>query len=289
MTSHTRSYSDVPGLAGLYARTVKATLLGKGEADADAGLRLELPRLAADPRQLASYCEVTGFAKGSPYLPVTYPHILAFPLHLDLMSDPSFPFRPMGIVHLTNTITQHRPVPADATLAIEVRASELRPHTKGTVFDLLSDVLVNGEPVWSDVTTLLSRGRAAEDAPGSELLPDPGVDVTARWELESNLGRRYAGVSGDRNPIHLYKLTAQAFGFPRQIAHGMWAKAAALAEIDAELPDAFSVRVDFRKPLLLPAKADFGYRTGGDGVTDLAIYNPDNGEPHLIGKVTPAQ
>ncbi len=282
---HTRSYSNTPGLAGLYARTVKATLIGGRGEGADGGLRLELPHLTVEPRQLASYCEVTGFARGGDYLPVTYPHVLAFPLHLDLMSDPSFPFRPMGVVHLSNSITQHRPVPVDATLAIEVSAGEHRPHSMGTVFDLVGDVLVNGELVWSDKTTLLSRGRGTDDTP-SDLLPDPEVPVTAQWDLKSDLGRRYAGVSGDRNPIHLYKLTAQAFGFPRQIAHGMWAKAAGLAEVADILPDAFTVRVDFRKPLLLPAKADFGYAEA-DGAIDLAIYNPKNGEPHLIGRVDP--
>ena len=56
-------------------------------------------------------------------------------------------------------------------------------------------------------------------------MPPGGVE----WRLPGDLGRRYAAVSGDRNPIHLYALTAKAFGFPRQIAHGMWSKARCLA------------------------------------------------------------
>src|SRR6266487_1403229 len=51
--------------------------------------------------------------------------------------------------------------------------------------------------------------------------PEPHVV----WELPADLGRRYAAVSGDRNPIHLYRLTAWLFGFRRPIAHGMWAAA----------------------------------------------------------------
>ncbi len=285
MTRQTRSYRETPNLGALYAKTVRATLQHREAGTEESGLRLELPRLTVDQGQLAAYREVTGFGGGQT-LPVTYPHVLAFPLHLDLMADPTFPFKPMGIVHLANTITQRRPVPADATLSIEVSAGPHRQHSKGTVFDIVSDVLVGGEPVWTDVTTLLSRGQGSDGAP-ADLLPDPELPTVARWELGSNLGRKYAAVSGDRNPIHLFKLTAQAFGFPRQIAHGMWAKAAALSQLTEVLPDAFTVRVDFRKPLLLPSKADFGYREGNRHV-DFAIYDPETRDPQLVGRVTGA-
>ena len=45
------------------------------------------------------------------------------------------------------------------------------------------------------------------------------------------------------------------FGFPRAIAHGLWNKGRALAELGARLPDAgYSVSVRFQKPVLLPAE-----------------------------------
>ena len=113
-------------------------------------------------------------------------------------------------------------------------------------------------------------------------MPDPEIPAETQWRVQPNLGRRYAAVSGDRNPIHLFKLTAQAFGFPRQIAHGMWAKAAALSELQDKLPDAFTVRVDFRKPLLLPSTAEFASRVEDDRV-DFSLRNAETGEPHLIG------
>lgn len=277
-----RSYRESPGFAGLYARTVRAAFQphdGAGRTE----LRLELPQLTIDRGHLAAYCEVTGFSPSAGDVPVTYPHVLAFPLHLDLMSDPSFPFRPMGVVQLANTITQHRPIGTTETIAIEVAAGEQRPHSRGTVFEIVSDVLVGGDLVWTGTTTLLSRGPGRDGVP-AELLPDREVTPMTYWTVRPDLGRRYAAVSGDRNPIHLFKLTAQAFGFSRQIAHGMWAKAAALSEIEDRLPDAFTVRTDFRKPLLLPSTVEFGSRTEGEA-TDFALHNPQTGEPHLIGRV----
>ena len=277
-----RSYRDSPGFAALYARTVRAAFQphdGAGRTE----LRLELPQLTIDRGHLAAYNEVTGFAPNGAEVPVTYPHVLAFPLHLDLMSDPSFPFRPMGVVHLANTITQHRPIRADETIAIEVAAGEQRPHSRGTVFEIVSDVLVGGDLVWTGTSTLLSRGPGSDGAT-ADLLPDPDVTPRTHWRVRPDLGRRYAKVSGDRNPIHLFKVTAQAFGFPRQIAHGMWAKAAALSELGHELPDAFTVRADFRKPLVLPSTTEFGYTVGNEQV-DFVLRDPDTGEPRMIGRL----
>ena len=89
-------------------------------------------------------------------------------------------------------------------------------------------------------------------------VPPGGVE----WRLPADLGRRYAAVSGDRNPIHLYPLTAKALGFPRQIAHGMWSKARCVAAIENRLPDAVRVDVAFKKPIVLPGTVAFGGRAG---------------------------
>ena len=80
--------------------------------------------------------------------------------------------------------------------------------------------------------------------------------ITAWWTLPDDLGRRYAGVSGDHNPIHLHAWSAKPFGFPREIAHGMWTKARCLASL--RLPDAFEADVKFKKPILLPSTVTFG-------------------------------
>jgi hypothetical protein len=70
----------------------------------------------------------------------------------------------------------------------------------------------------------------------------------------------------------------------------MWAKAAALASIERAggLPDAFTVRVDFRKPLLLPSRVQFGQRrSGSDGTVDFALYDEQQTLTHLIGQLQP--
>ena len=215
----------------------------------------ELTRsVRVDAKHLAAYARVCGFTSLGDALPPTYPHVLAFGLHTALMGDGRFPFAPIGLVHVANRIVQHRPILLGEPLDLTVRAGALAPHRRGRTFAFLSEARVDGELVWEDVSTMLRRG------PGSDVAPrEPQFElppVTEEWRLPGDLGRRYAAVSGDRNPIHLHPLSAKAFGFPRAIAHGMWTKARCLAAL--RLPHAFAVDVRFKKPILLPGTVTFG-------------------------------
>jgi acyl dehydratase len=143
------------------------------------------------------------------------------------------------------------------------------------------------ETVWESTSTYLRIGKGDKAAPAEgtpfDVVPSNGV----QWKLAGNLGRRYAAVSGDHNPIHLYPLTAKAFGFPRQIAHGMWSKARCVAAIATRLPDEVTVEVEFKKPILLPGTVAFGSRVVDDGPAkgiDFSLTNPKSGAPHLVGR-----
>ena len=135
---------------------------------------------------------------------------------------------------------------------------------------------------WSRRST--SRGRL--DQPEDATFEQPESTGTS-WQLGGDLGRRYAAVSGDHNPIHLYGLTAKAFGFPRQIAHGMWSKARCLAALDGRLPEAVTVDVAFKKPVLLPGRVLFA-SARRDGGYAFALSRPRDGKPHLLGRFGPA-
>lgn len=241
--------------------------------------------VAVDRARVAAYSEVCGFPLKET-LPVTYPHMLAFPLHLAIMTDGSFPFPAIGTVHLENAITQHRAISPEERLQVTARPENLRPHPKGRVFDIVVDVHSAGELVWESTSTLLRLGRGDKTAPASERTFEEVPAGPVRWSLGGDLGRRYAAVSGDHNPIHLYGLTAKAFGFPRQIAHGMWSKARCLAALDGRLPDAVRVEVAFKKPILLPGTVVFGSQRTGDCYA-FSLSSPKSGAPHLLGRTEP--
>ncbi|MBS1679578.1 MAG: hypothetical protein JST08_19570 [Actinobacteria bacterium] len=284
----TRKLTSAPSILPLYARAAAplipgASLLpfvpgGGGEIPA---VRLELDGVVADPEALAAYAKVCGFPLRD-HLPPTYPHALAFPLHMALMSDGAFPFGAVGLVHVANEIAQHRQLGVGEELALRVRATKLKPHRKGRTFDLITEVRVGRQIAWESTSTFLRRGKVDPDAASGEEFPILAADVpaSAEWRLAESLGRRYAAVSGDRNPIHMHALTAKPLGFPAAIAHGMWTKARALAALEPRLPDAFAVAVRFRRPIALPATVEFAAQG--------PLFAVRRGtERHLDGRITP--
>jgi len=241
-----------------------------------------LTGVAIDPAHVAAYAAICGF-ENKDTLPLTYIHMLAFPLHMDIMTSSEFPFPAIGTVHLRNAIHQIRPITAREVLDITVTATNLRPHPKGKIFDMLATAqTAEGETIWESTSTYLRIGKGdanAEAGASFDLIPGTGT----RWKLPSNLGRKYGAVSGDTNPIHLYPITAKALGFKRQIAHGMWTKARCVAAIATRLPDDVTVEVEFKKPVFLPGTVAFGSRVVAEGI-DFSLTNPKSGAPHLVGR-----
>ena len=249
-------------------------------------LTLTRPDRGIDPSHVAAYAEVCGFPARQ-HVPLTYPHILAFSLHMGIMTDGSFPFPAIGTVHLANTITQHRLIAPSERLDVSATARNLRPHPKGKVFDLVATMTSGGDTVWESTSEYLRVGPGDTDLRPEHAPLDLAPAGPVVWRLPGDLGRRYAAVSGDHNPIHLYPLTAKAFGFPRQIAHGMWTKARCVAALDNRLPDAVTVRVEFKKPVFLPGTVALGSRIDDDGFA-FSLSRPKDGAPHLVGRATPA-
>jgi acyl dehydratase len=289
-----RELRGSPSLLPLFARAGLAMIPGASNLPIVGGgggrelpdLTLVLNHVAIDRDRLAAYDRVCGFAVGN-RLPATYLHILAFPLQLALISDPSFPFAPIGLVHIANRIVQHRPVLVSETLSLKVYVGALAPHRRGVQFSLHSKARVGDELVWEEVSTNLRRGVDGSDAAAGPDLPSvEDLPTIATWKLPGDLGRRYGSVSGDLNPIHLHSLTARLFGFRAAIAHGMWTMARCLAALEPELPDAFTVEVAFRRPILLPARVEFAEAEADGGVICFGVRDAPDRTPHLDGRLT---
>jgi len=280
-----RELSDPPSLTALYPRAVGVPLLrmvpGLGAGRELPDTELVLRDVETDPGHLAAYNEVCGFTRDD-VLPPTYPHIVAFPLAVRIMAERAFPFPLLGLVHIGNEIAQHRRVGAGEPLSVRVRAQDLEPHDRGTQFAMAAEARVGEELVWSSRNVYLHRHGKPSGEKRSKDEPEGPAPARAHWRVPEDIGRRYGGVSGDRNPIHLHAWSARLFGMPRPIAHGMWVKARCLAELESTLPDAFTVEVRFKLPLFLPAQVAFGVREGGG----FEVRDASSGKPHLSGALT---
>ena len=288
MPSNYTYNNHAPGLWPMYGRAI----LPKGER---AGGTATLPALSADligvrtdiPK-LTRYAKVCGFTTQTS-IPMTWPHILAFPLHLKLLTDKRFPLPLLGLVHLRNSITQRRPIGTGETLDIRVRLNGEKQTGRGLEFDLVTEARSAGKLVWEEISTNLFR-QAAGDSSKKPAGSKPELEHypnTLSIKAPENLGRRYGNVSGDLNLIHIHALTAKTFGFPRAIAHGMWSKAQVLALLEQQdgwRKGPVTVTCHFKKPLFLPGTAQLNWRQEGDQ-WDYQLLNSQGDAPHLSGEV----
>ena len=277
-----QTLGSTPSLLPLYWRAaIKRKITG--QTLPEQGLRC---RVRINPADVAAYRKVCGFAD-SPILPATYPHILAFGLQMQLITDKRFPFPLLGLIHLSNRIRIHRPLGGVSELIIGVHAQNLKPHPKGATFDLVTTAEDSLGLLWEAESRMLCRGVKLEGAARDDAQPTPThVSELARWLAPADIGRRYARVSGDYNPIHLSALTAKLFGFPQAIAHGLWNKAHTLAALGEHLPAAnIEIAVEFRKPVRLPSEVRLLASAAGSS-GELLLKGTGEIE-HMVGKWQP--
>ena len=274
-----------PGTLSQYLRALFAR--GKGQAEPEfPAIDALLRGVRPDPAKVQAYARVCGFNPQNNWLPLTYPHILAFPLHMELMLHKDFPLPLMGLVHVRNSIQQRRRIRPDETLDIRARLSSGRQTDKGTEFDIVTEVSSGGVIIWTSISTNLYRrkssaGTAARKVPS---VPESFTN-SENWALPGSLGRQYARVSGDSNPIHLHPFAARLFGFKRHIAHGMWSKARIAAALESKAGEGtVSLTTDFRLPVFLPAQVEFCYsRDDGNGEVRFELRSPGGDKVHVRG------
>lgn len=303
--AHTFSltFRSTPSILPSYARIV----FGRKEPVVPDGV--ELPRLEAvltyfkpSRQRVEAYRAVCG-GTPSEYLPIAYPHVLATPVQLALLSSRAFPVRLMGLIHLRNHIRQIRPLRVDEAGSIRTWLEGRRDTDRGQEFDVHTEVLIDGTPVWTETCVFMAR-RLTRDttkrapriaagegipAPDAEAVLPPGPDGIRKTSLEAeaDIGWRYARVAGDFNPIHLTKLGARMFGFNQPIAHGMWSMARALAALETHTLEApRRVDVVFKRPVTIPAPLTLETWQNGSGA-GFALKGAGKGKTHVAGSIVP--
>ncbi|WP_442110006.1 MaoC family dehydratase [Pseudomonas sp. NUPR-001] len=251
MTRQWQDLSSTAALSSLYLRAASKRKIS-GDTLPDTGLRCTL---AVQPKQLEAYRKLCHFSDDG-RLPATFPHVMAFALQLQLLTDKAFPLPLLGLVHLHNSIRVIRPLGGISQLRFAVHVENLQAHEKGATCDLITNAEDGLGLIWSETSRMLCRGLKLDAEPATREAPSgEALGELTRWYADSDIGRRYARVCGDYNPIHLSASSAKLFGFPTAIAHGMWSKAMTLAALRSHLPvSGYQVEVDFLKPVRLPSE-----------------------------------
>ena len=275
---------ELPSMGGLLwkAALKRGRKLAVGEALPALSVRCN--QLSFPPEELRKYAAVVG-ADSAEGMPLVAAHILAAPLHLFLLVQKESPLRAMGLIHVRNTVKVHKLIPRDALLDIHVELVDSSWVHKGIEAEVRTHVRVAGELVWEESSVVFSRQPGAGDIPRTERAPlSPTLESGGEaWGLPESAGRRYAGVSGDWNPIHLYGWTAKLFGFPAPIVHGMWSFARCMSEFPME-PCVLDVA--FLRPVTLPSTPLFRVHSEGRGDTVFALLRDKDNKAYLTGTYT---
>ncbi len=242
-----------------------------------------------NPTHCENYNRVVNWKLGiASVIHPNYLQVLTLPMQLSMMVNKPFPFKPMGLVHLANIIEVNRLPEQSARLRLKTSFSGLQWHKKGWVFAVLSEGFVDGQLAISGTSFYLSRQKhtivgAQQESEGSSTeakskeiaISDFSVltnfnemkttDYAVDMSLPSGIGRKYARVSGDFNPIHLTAWSAKLMGFKKAIAHGMYSKAMCLSHVLKQqmadqthpfLTSRMQISTQFMQPIYLPTKCE---------------------------------
>ena len=226
-----------------------------------------------DRERIAAYRSLVG---SGAELPLAFPQLPIMALHIDLLSQWSFPVRALGLVHQGTVIEVVDELPVDSPWEVRAAVSDGRHVRAGLEFDVSGEVSVAGSLRWRSASTYLSRSRSASGAEESAV---PRLDSSGEWDAEvpipvpEGTGRAFGRLTGDINPIHLHAVPARAFGFPRAIAHGWWTTGRVAGELGVD--EALSGRrleIAFKRPIVLPSTPVLRSRPGPTGGVEFALF-----------------
>ncbi|MFN3602754.1 MAG: MaoC/PaaZ C-terminal domain-containing protein [Dietzia sp.] len=129
------------------------------------------------------------------------------------------------VVHGSQSVELHRPIPADGTAVTTTRIAEIQDKGSAAVIIQESEtVSADGEKLWTSRSGIFAKGEGgfggergtSEKVEYPEREADHTIEV-ASLPQQALLYR----LCGDRNPLHSDPAFAEAAGFPRPILHGL--------------------------------------------------------------------
>jgi acyl dehydratase len=285
---HLRFPTLPSGLAS-YPRVVLTRRPDLLEVTAPTEFEVRVDRVRIDAARVAAYAAACGFdpervKQGE--VPVTYPHVLAMPLHLRIMGNERFALRPMGLIHLSNSIAVPGELRTGQVLDLVVAARNYRKTDAGLAFDMDTEMSAEGRPVWRETCVFMSRWPESVQRTGGRPPRPPkaprDAKVLAELEVGLTTAWHYARVSNDFNPIHLNDRAARFFGLRGAISHGMWSLARSLAAAPGPAPSRDArLETQFLTPVQLPARVNVKEWLD-EGTAKRAMCDVRTGRVHVV-------
>ena len=247
---HRPDLAHLPCLPPLGAALLVRALFKRPAPLADAPVAASYRLERIDIGHVRRYNRAFGFPGDA--VTLTYLYLLAQRAQLATMVAHPIPFRIPGLIHVENRLAMHGPAVPDAPLVLETALRLLPVTASGALHCMLETRAFDGARLAfsCDSTYLVKRG-GRSGHPGPPDAPPSGQPIGS-WRVGPDCGRRYAALSGDWNPIHLWPWSARLMGMRAPIIHGAHTLARACALLGTHSGrDSAALWCRFRRPVPL--------------------------------------
>jgi len=277
--------TKLPSIWASYPRVVLVRRPPITEVTQPPEIAASVPGVLLDRKTIERYARMCGFG-ATAALPVTFPHVLAMPLHLKIFANGALPLRPMGLIHLSNVIESLGELTAGSRVDITVAARNYQRTDAGLAFDMATEISSEARPLWRETCVFLSRwpedvARQGGRPPRPPKAPKDSA-VLAELDVSLRTAWDYARVAGDYNPIHLSDRAARFLGLRGSIGHGMWSLACSLAQApQPAIPQGVRIETQFLTPVQLPARVAIK-EWRAEGQVKRALCDVRTGRVHMV-------
>jgi acyl dehydratase len=151
------------------------------------------------------------------------------------------------VVHGSQAIEVHRPVPTEGSAVLSTRISDVWDKGKAAV--IWQEGVARspeGEPLWTVRSSIFVKGEGGwggdRGASTAVEVPDRKPDTDTTYDVTPQQALLYR-LCGDRNPLHADPGFAQAAGFPAPILHGLCSWGIVLRTVTDDLLGGDAARV----------------------------------------------
>lgn len=285
------NHTNRPRLLPIYARGLFVRRGGLAPERALPAMHSEWRGFKIDGRHLKQFTDICRLPP-SDIMPLVYPLIFVFPLHVSIVGHREFPLLYVRMMQVRNHVIQHRPIDVRETIDISCTIIGQRVVAKGLEMDIYSGLEAAGDLVWESVHTYFFPGDFGEPDPPSPLAQLPPLsedNVERNWTMPNGGGFCFGLMAGDYNPIHYLAPYARRMGFRRDFAHAQLSAALCLRHLPPFKADE-PVRLDLaiKGPVYYGSSVTMRYSDDGKGHR-FDLYCEDSPKPCISGSLNSAK
>ncbi len=286
----------MPAIPGLFAKMICLSMVRPSGLNQGRILKntcLIFFFFSLEPKKINQFKTICGYDSGpeadkAPAVPAPYVQTLFIGILSRFISSNYFPINPMGLIQVGQSFELKRPINLDETLDLSCSLIDMTQTEKGIhtrfLLEARSELKSKNEVVWQGISTYFTRAKTMPKTKRKEQQEETPLKVVETIQVPRNTGLKYAAVSGDYNPHHLYGWTAKFIGFKQPIAHGMWSLARAGASLEKRFgyPPALQMQGSLKLPIFMPATITLGVKAKA-GQAQFEIRDKEKSLPHLKG------